>query len=205
MKKVALTFDDGPNPPYTNQILDILKKENIKATFFVCGTNIKRHPDVVKKEAQEGHQIGNHTYNHNYSHYPLTVIGAIYKDTIKTQKMIDEIAPQKEKLFRSPWFMAPPWLKNRLKREGFQIFGGIVGYEWDNKTTPQMVADKILSRVKDDSIIVLHDGFASTSGTDRSKTVKALPIIISALTKQGYEFVPLSQIKDHGDKLLSPH
>lgn len=65
-KKVALTFDDGPNPPYTNQVLDILKKEGIKGTFFVCGANVKRHPEIVKKIALEGHLVGNHTYNHRY-------------------------------------------------------------------------------------------------------------------------------------------
>src|SRR5579872_3062619 len=140
-KKVAITFDDGPNPPYTNQILEILKKEKIRATFFVCGANIKRHPETVKKVAKEGHIVGNHTY---YHFYPTVILGAIYQEVQKTQKMIDDlIGVQKYKYFRSPGFLAPGWIKARLKDVGFEVWGGVVGNDWEPNMTPQQIADRI--------------------------------------------------------------
>lgn len=186
LKKVALTFDDGPNPPYTNQILDILNKEDIKATFFVCGANIKRHPETIVRIAKEGHLVGNHTYNHRYV---LTRLGLIYKETLETQKLIEELTDQKEKLFRSPWLLAPFWLNNRLRNDGFKIFGGVWGNDWETKITPQKIADRIVSQVKNGSIIILHDGQETKAGADRSKTVEALSKIITELKNQDYQFV----------------
>lgn len=192
-RNVALTFDDGPNPPYTDRILDILKKEGIKATFFVCGANVKRHPEIVKRAASEGHLIGNHTYNHRFL---SLLIGSVYKETVKTQQMLDELIGQKEKLFRFPWLIAPFWLKNKLKKEGFKIFLGIVGNDWEAKITSQKIADKILSQVKDGSIIILHDGHNSSLNTDRTKTVEALKEIIKGLRERNFRFVKLSEIQN---------
>lgn len=192
-RNVSLTFDDGPNSPYTEQILDILKKEKIKATFFVCGANVKRHPEIVRQAAKEGHLIGNHTYNHHF--LPL-LIGSVYKETIKTQQMLDELIPQKEKLLRFPWLIAPFWLKNKLKKKGFKIFGGIVGNDWEAKITSQKIADKILSQVKDGSVIILHDGHNSSLNADRTKTVEALKEIIKGLRERNFRFVKLSEIQN---------
>lgn len=190
--KVALTFDDGPNPPYTDQILDILKKENIKATFFVCGANIARHPHTLKRETMRGHTIGNHTYSHRYL---PTRLGLINGEVAKTQELIEKLAPQKQKLFRSPYLSAPGWFKNKLQRKGFKIANeGIFGNDWETKTTPERIAKKIMSKVKDGTIIILHDGYNATEGTDRSKTVDALKIIIAGLKSKGFEFVPLNQL-----------
>lgn len=190
IKKVALTFDDGPNPPYTDKILDILKREDIKATFFVCGANIKRHPDLVKKIASEGHQIGNHTYNHSFL---PTLLGLVLKETLKTQTLIEELTAQKLKLFRSPFLIAPFWLKNKLKKMGYAILGGIVGNDWQEKITADQIAQKILSQTSDKSIIILHDG-NGTKNADRSKTVAALIKIIAALKAQKIEFVQINEI-----------
>ncbi|HSX19136.1 MAG TPA: polysaccharide deacetylase family protein [Candidatus Saccharimonadales bacterium] len=201
-KRVALTFDDGPNPPYTEQILDILKKEGIRAAFFVCGANVKRHPETVKREAKEGHLVGNHTW----SHLRLkTYTGMIYDETQQTQKLLEKTIGVKQKIFRSPYFMAPAWVKNRLKNQGFKIYGGIVGSDWVIQNSPETIARNILKKTKDETIIVLHDGQDITEGADRSQTVKALPIIINQLKKQGYQFVPLDQIQNPADAYFSSH
>ncbi len=180
-----LTFDDGPNPPYTSLILDILKKERIKATFFVCGQNAKEHPKTIKKIASEGHTIGNHSHYHRFL---PTLIGAIYKETIETQKIIEDLVPQKEKLFRSPWLMAPFWLKHRLKKKGFKIIEGIVGGDWKTTITPEEITDKILSQTKNGTIIILHDGHNTNKNAKRPQTVKALEQIIKKLKRNGFSF-----------------
>lgn len=190
MKELALTFDDGPNPPYTNQILDILKKEKIKAVFFVCGANIKRHPEVVKKIATDGHLIGNHTY---YHHYLPTILGLTYNEIIETQQLIDSLVSQKEKLFRAPWGINPPWLEKKLKQRGFKLVPvGVMGNDWQRKISAQKVTELILSRAKDGSIITLHDGAETQQKADRSKTVEALPKIIEKLQKNNFEFILLA-------------
>lgn len=192
IKKVALTFDDGPNPPYTEQILNILKKESVRACFFVCGANAERHPETVKRIASEGHLVGNHTWNHRYL---PTLSGTVYKETLETQALIEKVTGQKLKLFRAPWLISPFWLNNRLEREGFKIIGsGIFGDDWKGGITPEEIKEKILSSVRNRSIIILHDGF-NAKGGDRSKTVKATSLIIRELKKKKYEFVKPAEIE----------
>jgi len=185
-KKVSLTFDDGPNPPFTNQILEILKKEKIKATFFVCGANVKRHPEVVKKIAQEDHLIGNHTFSHQ--RIP-TLLGLNYQEIIKTQELIIKLTSQAEKLFRPPWGHMPFWLKNKLIKDGFKIIDyDDSGHDWKRNITADQIVQNIIKNAKNNQIILLHDGHNTEKKVDRSKTVKALPQIIDKLKKLGFEF-----------------
>jgi len=179
-KTVALTFDDGPNPPYTDQILDILKKEGIKATFFVCGKNAKKHPALVKRIAKEGHLVGNHSYYHQYL---PSLFGLTNKEIVETQKLIETLTGQKQKLFRAPWGKIPPWLKSKLESENIKII------EWDIMVdykgllgTTVGSPDEIINRVasaKDGNIIVLHE---KTHGTD------ALYKLIKSLKEKGFGF-----------------
>jgi len=189
-KKVSLTFDDGPNPPFTNQILEILKKEKIKATFFVCGANIKKHPETLKKIAKEDHLIGNHTYNHRYIE---TRLGLNYKEILETQKLIENQTQQKIRLFRAPWTFAPPWLTKKLKKGKFRIVPwDILGdyHDYSGRAIPSAegIVQRVMRKVKNNSIILLHDGHNTQECADRSKTVKALPQIIDKLKKLGFEF-----------------
>ncbi len=185
--KIALTFDDGPNPPYTEKILDILKKANIKATFFVCGANAKRHPETVKRTAKEGHLISNHTYYHRAL---PTKLGINYSEINKTQKLIENLTSQKQKLYRPPWGHTPIWIRWYLKRQGFKIISyNAIGKDWQAKITPTKIATNVTSNVKNGSIILLHDGHNIDEGIDRSKTVAALQIIITGLKQKGFQFV----------------
>lgn len=186
-KKIALTFDDGPNPPYTNQVLDILKKENVKAAFFVCGANVKRHPEVVKRIAKEGHLVGNHTYNHQKI---KNFLGLVYKEIRQTQKLIDQLAPQKEKLFRGPWGLAQFWLKRKLQKDGYIIVGfNGAGHDWETNITSQQIAQNIIKKINSGESILLHDGHNTDEDVSRAETVKALPAIIKDLKIQSYRFV----------------
>ncbi len=188
LKKVALTFDDGPNLPYTNEILDILKKEKVRATFFVCGANVKRHSEIVKRAAKEGHLVGNHSFNHR--RLP-TLLGTIYEEIVETQKLIEDLTGQKQKLFRPPWGYMPFWLEGKLAKEGFAIDPyDDSGHDWEQKITAAQIAKNVIDNARDGQIILLHDGRNTIQNADRAKTVQALPQIIAELKKQNYEFVP---------------
>lgn len=186
-KKVALTFDDGPNPPYTHQILDILAKKKIKATFFVCGANIERYSEIVKRIAKEGHLIGNHTFFHQ--RIP-TLLGLNYQEIIKSQELITKLTSQTEKLFRPPWGYMPFWLRNKLVRDGFKIIPyDDSSHDWEDNISSEQITNNVINHSKDKQIILLHDGHDIKKNVNRSKTVEALPQIIDKLKKLGFKFV----------------
>ncbi len=218
IKEIALTFDDGPNPPYTDQILDFLKEYSLPATFFVCGANIKRHPDTLKRIVQEGHLIGNHSYYHQYVG---TLLGTNFLEILKTQQLIEEARGQKEKIFRAPFGVNQFWLNWLLKRQGFKIAPlGIMGGDWRKNSTPEFIVETVLTSIKQgiqdtrrvdpiervqvtmlgkerlkkllpSTIILLHDG-VSPHG-NRSKTVEAVPSIVETLLDEGYKFIDLRE------------
>ncbi len=191
-KKISITFDDGPNPPYTEQILKILEKKKIPATFFVCGKNIERYPQILKKTRKEGHIIGNHSYNHN----PITTrLGLSYGEIMRTQILIERLTGQKERYFRPPWGYMPFWLKRKLQKEGFKILlYDITGKDWRWRIKAETIVDNVINHSGKGGIILLHDGKNVSEKFDRSQTIAALPVIIDTLTKQGFSFVPLSDI-----------
>lgn len=192
MKKIALTFDDGPNPPFTEQILAILRKKQIPAAFFVCGANVKRHPKVLKLIKQDGHIIG----NHSYFHHPLTTrLGLSYNEIMKTQLIIEELTSQTQRFFRPPWGEAPFWLKKRLRKQGFAIvLYDVIGFDWKKNISPYDIANNVIRSAHDGGIILLHDGKDISQGADRSKTVFALPIIIDSLSRAGFTFVSILEV-----------
>lgn len=192
-KKIALTFDDGPNPPYTEQMLAILKEKQVPATFFVCGANVERHPDLVKAIHAHGHLIGNHTF----FHHPLTTrLGLTFHEIMRTQSLIDRLVTQSLRLFRPPWGIAPFWLKRQLRTVGFTIvLYDIVGYDWEKQAAATAIKDNVVRRAKSEGIILLHDGKKTQKDADRSQTILALPQIIDVLRSQGFQFVPIPSIK----------
>ena len=199
-KVLALTFDDGPNEPYTSQILDILSSSNIKATFFVIGENVEHNPESVARILAEGHVLGNHSYSHDANH-ALTEFGA--RDMEKAEEVIGNILGVRPYLYRPPHGKKSPWELEAIDNLGmievtwnvsandqhiFAMFG---------KPTPEIFAREIVKDVRPGSIILLHDGFGTLHDTpkaDRSLTVKALPIIITQLKAEGYSFVTVPQL-----------
>lgn len=186
MKKIKLTFDDGPTQ-FTPQILDILKKENIKATFFVLGKNLVGNQQIVRKIVSEGHIIA----NHGWSHHPVkSPLGLNWGEIKSTQKMLEMITPKIKKLFRPPYGIINSILAQKLKKDGYKIvMFDIVGHDWKKNIAVEKIISNILTNLKNNGIILLHDGFGSHNTGDRSKTVKALPTIIKKIKEEGFEFV----------------
>lgn len=189
MSRIAyLTFDDGPSEPYTSQILEILKKENIKATFFVCGKNVERLPEILKKVYEAGHAIGNHSYSHSKK---LTLLGS-WREISKTNTVVRRVIGQEPKLYRAPYGYFMPWILPYILYKRMRLVGwNILGKDWKEQS-PQDIANNVLSKERDNLIVLLHDGKNTEENLDRSRTVQALPVIISELRKRGYSFSSIS-------------
>lgn len=178
---VALTFDDGPNPIYTPQILAILKKYNIKATFFVVGMNVQKYPDIVKLAAAEGHLIENHSLTHPM----LTQLNdtELLKEIVTPQNIIYNLTGKKPLCLRYPFSASNQHIRNVILIHG--IVPIPIGFNSYDYTHPGV--DKIVSRIvknaRSGTVILLHDGF-----DQREQTVAALPQIIEGIKKKGLGF-----------------
>ncbi len=197
---VALTFDDGPDAVWTPRILDLLKQQNVPATFFVIGEDAQSHPDLVRRIVNEGHDIGNHTFTHpNISDIPdrLTVL-----ELNATQRLIEAITGRSTVLFRPPYFGdAEPNTPDevmpvaRAEHLGYLTVGLHVDPDdWAMPGSDEIVKQTISGVTNPDpekrgEIVLLHDG-----GGDRTQTLEALPQIISELRARGYRFVTVSEL-----------
>src|SRR5215468_8007364 len=192
--QVAITFDDGPDPRWTPQILDILKAANIKAAFFLVGVNAERYPGLVRRIVNEGHEIGNHTYYH--PNLALCWPEHIRLELNATQLLLETITGRATTLFRPPYAAdtQPSQMSELMPLQIAQDLNYLVVLEnIDPQDWAKPGADIILQRVKqqrrDGSIILLHD-----AGGDRSQTVAALPKILDWLQTRGDTVVPLSRL-----------
>ncbi len=194
---VALTYDDGPNPPYTERLLDVLAKHNVKATFFMIGNRIEKHPETVHRVIAEGHQIGNHTYSHPLLGFlpPFCVQRQIERtdDLIRQYGVVEEI------VFRAPMLTRfLPVAYVLAKGDRTHISCDVWSWDWTTQNPDKItetVLKKTLSSTGAGSIIVLHDGKAENKNADRSGTIEATDRIITALKQDGYRFVRLSDVK----------
>lgn len=199
-KVVALTFDDGPNEPYTSQILDILKEYDVKATFFVIGKNVEMYPQTANRMVVEGHILGNHSYNHRANHALTDIDG---EDIERAQYTIFLFAGVVPYLYRPPHGKKSPTELNFLKSKNLIEITWNVSTNEQHKTAvfgepvPDQVARHIIGEVKPGYIILLHDGYGAqhnTQKSDRSLIVKALPIIIENLQSRGYQFITVPEL-----------
>ncbi|MDM5436308.1 glycosyltransferase [Bacillus hominis] len=195
-KQVVLTFDDGPDPKYTPEILDILKEHKIKAAFFILGENAQLNPSLVKRMYDEGHEIGNHTFKH-----PNVADTSLLRTKVElntTQRLIQEITGHSTVLFRPPYEAdANPDSSNeilpilRAQNMNYTMVAEKVDPEdWATPSTNELVKRAVNPIYKGEgNVILLHD-----AGGNRTHTVEALPIIIKDLKKHGYSFVTISDL-----------
>ncbi|MTJ47311.1 polysaccharide deacetylase family protein [Dolichospermum sp. UHCC 0259] len=185
-KVIALTFDDGPWPSSTAKVLDILKKNNIKGTFFVVGQNVKNYPDLTKRVVTDGHIIANHTWHHWYHH--MNAQAAAY-EVANTTDIIYQTTGVKTSLFRPPGGIMSNGVAAYAKSNKYAvIMWSSDSMDYARPSVPKLI-NNIFREAKPGGIVLMHDG-----GGDRSHTVKALPEIISRFRKQGYEFVTVPEL-----------
>jgi peptidoglycan/xylan/chitin deacetylase (PgdA/CDA1 family) len=200
---LALTFDDGPDPQYTPQILAILADRDIKATFFMVGQAIEAHPEVAHQVIDQGHEVANHTW----SHHSLNFMGPgkIRQEIEATDHILRQLGYQQTLLFRAPFghsLMFLPWVLNHMGR--IHVFWNIDPQDWD-ATSPQQILTALTPQIQKGGIILLHDGDANPKGTGtkpRDPTVAALPSILDTYLAQGYHFVTLSEMLEMGTPVL---
>jgi len=191
--RIALTFDDGPCAGYTEQILDILRHREVKATFFVCGQNVERSPEILRRVQAEGHTIGNHGYSHPFPFFRSRHFFA--REIDLTQEAIAKVTGKRPKFFRPPFGARWLGLQPVLKARGLSLVNwSDTGYDW-KLDTPGIVRET-LKALGPGSIILLHDGgrVYPPQRVDRSPTVKALPAILEGAAKAGFTFVSLDEL-----------
>jgi cellulose synthase/poly-beta-1,6-N-acetylglucosamine synthase-like glycosyltransferase/peptidoglycan/xylan/chitin deacetylase (PgdA/CDA1 family) len=208
--KIALSFDDGPDRRWTPKILDVLKEKKVPGIFFVIGDQANRAPDLLKREYNEGHEIGNHTFTH-------PAFDDISRTQLKwelnlTQRLIESTLGVKSLLFRPPYGIdhQPEYAEEVAQLPYPQELGYIiVGQridpdDWrmteDKKQRPaEEIADDVLRQAKNGNVVLLHDG-----GGERAQTVAALPLIIDRLRAKGYQFVSVADLlgKKRADLML---
>jgi len=190
LPEIALTFDDGPNSKATPQILDILKEHDVKATFFVLGKFIEKNKNIISREAEEGHVIGNHTYTH--ANGLITDLNKIKRELVKTNVLIKKYAGQNVNYFRPPFGFESWRFLNEAENLGYTIilWNRDAG-DWNHKTGKDIAA-KILKYSKNGTIILLHDG-----GPSREAVIDSLPVIIDGLKKKGFKFVTIDEMVSH--------
>lgn len=180
-KKVALTFDDGPNRKYTEKLLDGLRERGVHATFFLLGKEVERSPEIVKKMHEDGHLIGNHSYEHvNLSN--LSDEAAVLQVDM-TNEAIYQVTGEYPEYIRPPFGC---W-KSNLDYETtmIEVLWNIDPLDWKTDSA-KAVAERVLKKVEEDDIILLHDASESS--------VEAALLIIDVLQIQGYEFVTVDEI-----------
>ena len=173
--KVALTFDDGPHPVCTPQLLDGLKKRDVKVTFFVTGENVESYPEIVKRASEEGHLIGNHTFHH----VQLTAANSddFKKEIISTNDIIQEVTGKETSFIRPPY---GSWDKKYEKELNmFPVLWDVDPLDWCSTNVDKIVRS-VLAGTKENSIILMHDSYDST--------VTAALQVVDILKAEGYEF-----------------
>lgn len=190
-KVVALTFDDGPNDPYTGQILDVLKQEGVHATFFSVGMNAEREPDTVRRIAAEGNEIGNHSYAHRKRD---ALLDLRYRDAARTNDILRGITGTAPRLYRAPNGFHTPWSLRAVAERGLRAIGwDVESDDWDEPGADTIVT-RTVARVQPGSIILLHDGDNTRLGTDHGQQAAAVRTIIETLKARGYRFVTVSEM-----------
>lgn len=189
-KKIALTFDDGPYPDTTEQILDLLKQYHAKATFFVIGNRVDQFPETIKREIAEGHEIANHTYNHFYFKGTMEPL-MMQNEILKTEQSIMHLTGKKPRLFRPPGGFYNEQMLQIAKKLGYTT----VLWSWHQDTKDwrspgvNSIVKKVLNNARNGDIVLLHDYIPGST-----QTVRALRIILPELEKRGFEIVTVTEL-----------
>lgn len=189
-KKIALTFDDGPDLRFTPQVLDVLKQYGVKATFFLVGRNAAKHPEIVKRIVKEGHVVGNHSYNHPL--FTKLTVEQVAQEIDQTSDLLLKLAGYRPKLVRPPYGAIDEeqllWAQHSHL---IVVNWNVDSLDWKSLKEEQ-VSRNILGHTKAGAIVLQHS--AGASSQDLSGTVKALPGIIEKLRGEGYDLVTVPEL-----------
>ncbi|MCT8137153.1 polysaccharide deacetylase family protein [Anaerobacillus sp. CMMVII] len=189
--RIAITFDDGPDPRFSEQVLDVLREYNVPATFFLMGSRAIAYPEIVQRMINEGHIIGNHTYFH-----PNLVkegdIATLEREVTRTEDTLNDLIGYRTKLFRAPYgFLYNELVEKLAELNYYIIVWSVDSLDWEEEP-PAVIAANVLDNVQPGAIILMHDG--GDWDADRTNTIDSLRQIIPTLKEQGYEFVTVPEL-----------
>ncbi|WP_440115336.1 polysaccharide deacetylase family protein [Paenibacillus sp. QZ-Y1] len=189
-KAVAFTFDDGPHPVYTHQVLEIFRRAGGRATFFMIGKEMEAYPEIVAEVHREGHEIANHTYTHpDLTKLMLEQAG---EELRRAEDLIREVTGKPAKCFRPPYFGVNDDILSMAAERGYRTIGAVNGgaKDWDNPGVGHIL-EHTRSTVKPGSVFLFHDGYG-----ERFQTVEAVRILVEELVAEGYRLVTVSELLD---------
>lgn len=193
MKRLVLTFDDGPNPIYTQKVLDILKDTRTRATFFVVAKQAAQYPNLIYRMQKEGHSIGLHSLEHRHAY--VSSYSYMKYDFSESMELLKDLQCD-IKYYRPPWGARNLFTGSFIKKHHLKmvLWDVIVG-DWKASKTPEIIAKNILKKVFDGAIICLHDGGENYGGDKGTpfNTIDALKMVIPKLKEEGYEFVTVEE------------
>jgi len=192
-KLIALTFDDGPNPIYTPQVLKILNDHQVKATFFLIGQQAQAYPELVQQIKARGHGLGNHSFSHAFN-LSLMPREEIRREILKAQEVLFRITGEYPTLFRSPLGWVSRELEAVCHDLSLPIINGSIKAGDVSLPGTEHILSAVLDWVQAGDIIILHDAGGFGFYRDRTQTLQALPVILETLKERGYRFVTVPEL-----------
>lgn len=191
-KLVALTFDDGPYPPYTEKLLAVLEEKQVRATFFVVGNNASKFPEVVRQTAKSGHEIALHAGEHK--DFLKLNRAELAGNILSGKKVLEELTGKPVKYIRPPHGFRDWAVMEEASKVGLKVVNwSVIPRDWTNPGA-QEISDRVCKDVRHGAIVLLHDGDAPAQVASREQTVEATSLIIDELRRRGYEFVTVDEL-----------
>lgn len=191
-KKLALTYDDGPNDPHTPRLLEVLAKHEVHATFFLIGRYVRQRPDLAREIVKAGHIVGNHTFTHPL--LTLKTASEIRQELMDCRSALQDDVGEHSNLFRPPFGgRRPATLRIARDLSLEPVMWNVTGYDW-NAPPAAVIERNVSKQIRGGNVILLHDGGHRQMGADRSQTVLATDHLITRYKSEGYEFVTVSEM-----------
>lgn len=192
LKVLALTYDDGPNDPWTMKLLEVLDKHQVQATFFMLGQRVRERPEIARAVAEAGHAIGNHSFTH-----PNLIFASearLRTELVETSKAIEEATGERPFLFRPPFGgRRPGTFKVVEELKMFPVMWRVTCFDWSAKSSDQILKHA-RQQIGGGEVVLLHDGGHLQMGADRSHTVRATDQLISEYKDRGYLFTTVTEM-----------
>jgi peptidoglycan/xylan/chitin deacetylase (PgdA/CDA1 family) len=197
-RELALTFDDGPNDPWTPRLLDVLARRQVRATFFMIGNYVSQKPDLARAVAQAGHEIGNHTQTHPNLAYCSAA--RIARELAECESALRDVIGDHAPFFRPPFGGRRPAVLRAAAHAGMKtIMWRASAFDWELPSAEAIVA-KVVSQVRGGEVILMHDGSHRGMGWDRSRTAAAADELIRRYAGEGYRFVTVGEMMQGGSQ-----
>ena len=193
-RQIALTYDDGPNDPYTERLLEVLAEHNVHATFFLIGRYVQQQPQIARAIVQAGHVVGNHTFTH-----PLLIFRSesdIRQELTRCRDALQGAIGKPSNLFRPPFGGRRPAVLRIARELSLEpVMWNVTGYDW-SAPPAAVIERKVAKQIRGGDIILLHDGGHKQVGADRSQTVIATDHLITRYKAEGCQFVTIPQMME---------